>query len=299
MSQHPTMTTPVTGTVTGLELSQTLNAIAAALASNNSGPTAPPVTFPYMWWPDTTSGLLKQRNGADTAWNIIGPLSDLGIRSGSQNVAIAAGAADALTGDFTPDLSDADLVQGMRLYVRAAYVNTTTTPTFQADSSTARTIVKGAGIALEAGDIAGANHWLELMVDNTSGKYVLINPARGQSAAIAKTDKTQTFTAAQISGATALTSGTAWNANAIQHATVNVNGSSFTIANPSAATDCEYIAIFVKYTTSHSIAWGSNFKGVVNISPSATAGKYDNFLFRYDATTGYFMCVGYALDVGA
>jgi len=40
----------------------------AAIASQNSGTTSPATTFPYMLWADTTSGILKQRNAADTAW---------------------------------------------------------------------------------------------------------------------------------------------------------------------------------------------------------------------------------------
>lgn len=45
-----------------------LNLALLALASNNSGPTAPATTFAYMWWPDTTTGILKQRNGGNSAW---------------------------------------------------------------------------------------------------------------------------------------------------------------------------------------------------------------------------------------
>lgn len=38
------------------------------LIKNNSGLTEPTTTFAYMWWADTTSGLLKQRNAANTGW---------------------------------------------------------------------------------------------------------------------------------------------------------------------------------------------------------------------------------------
>ena len=40
----------------------------AALVSNSSGATAPSTTFAYQWWADTTSGWLKQRNAANSAW---------------------------------------------------------------------------------------------------------------------------------------------------------------------------------------------------------------------------------------
>lgn len=39
-----------------------------AIATNNSGATAPATTFAYQWWADTSSGWLKQRNAANSAW---------------------------------------------------------------------------------------------------------------------------------------------------------------------------------------------------------------------------------------
>lgn len=45
-----------------------INAALLAILSQNSGATAPAVTKPFMFWYDTANSLLKQRNGADTAW---------------------------------------------------------------------------------------------------------------------------------------------------------------------------------------------------------------------------------------
>lgn len=45
-----------------------LNLALPAIASNNSGTTAPATTFAYQWWADTTTNILKQRNGANSAW---------------------------------------------------------------------------------------------------------------------------------------------------------------------------------------------------------------------------------------
>ena len=68
---------------------------------------------------------------------------------------------------------------GMSLFVRATSANSTTTPTFSPNGLTATIIVKGAGSALAAGDIAGAGHWVELQYDSTLSKWVLLNPATG------------------------------------------------------------------------------------------------------------------------
>lgn len=105
------------------------------------------------------------------------------------------------------------------------------------------------------------------------------------------------FTAQQNATPSALTSGTAWDTAAKQNGTVNVNGSTFTVANPSNAVAGGFYTLFVTYTTSNTLGWGTAYKGVTSISPSATAGKYDNFVFRYDGTNMH--CVGYRLDTGA
>ncbi len=45
-----------------------LNTLFQAMAELNSGASAPSTTFAYMWWADTTTGILKQRNAANTNW---------------------------------------------------------------------------------------------------------------------------------------------------------------------------------------------------------------------------------------
>ena len=60
---------------TGAAVRSDLNDALAAIVSNNSSATAPATTYSYMWWPDTTTGLLKQRNAANSAWITIGTLS--------------------------------------------------------------------------------------------------------------------------------------------------------------------------------------------------------------------------------
>lgn len=96
-----------------------------------------------------------------------------------ERVAIAAGTVDVITGDFTPDVTTTLLINGYTVFVKALGANATTTPTFQADATTARTIVKGNNLALLAGDIAGSGYWMQLQYDSTLTKWVLLNPANG------------------------------------------------------------------------------------------------------------------------
>ncbi len=52
----------------GAAFRQDLNNALAAIVSNNSGAVEPSTTFAYQFWADTTAGVLKQRNAANSAW---------------------------------------------------------------------------------------------------------------------------------------------------------------------------------------------------------------------------------------
>ena len=92
-------------------------------------------------------------------------------------IAEAQGSADALTAYFTPTLKE--LENGLLVHVRAKEKKTGASPSFNADETGAKTIVKGNNLPLEAADIAGAGHWLEMQYDGALDKWVLQNPAKG------------------------------------------------------------------------------------------------------------------------
>ena len=119
------------------------------------------------------------------------------IQAAFNSSAVAAGTADALTGAFSPAIAALPAAPGtLSVLVRAGSANATTTPTFKADGTTAKTIVKGNNLPLVAGDIAGAGHWLDLQYDATLDKWVLQNPATGitSSLSIASTAEAQAGT---------------------------------------------------------------------------------------------------------
>jgi hypothetical protein len=64
MSQHDMNIANADGATVRADLNNAL----AALVSQSSGATAPSTTFAYMWWADTTTGILKRRNAANSAW---------------------------------------------------------------------------------------------------------------------------------------------------------------------------------------------------------------------------------------
>lgn len=114
----------------------------------------------------------------------------MAMQAAGYRASAAGGTADALTGTFTPAV--ATLTNGMVLYVRAGSANATATPTFTPNGGViaAKTVVKGNNIALVAGDISGAGHWLAAQYDATLDKFVLLNPATGISTVTAASDPT-------------------------------------------------------------------------------------------------------------
>ena len=77
---------------TGAAVRSDLNDVLAAIVSNNSSATAPATTYAYQFWVDTTTGLLKQRNAANSAFVTIGTLA-------STNLGLASLAGATFTGD--------------------------------------------------------------------------------------------------------------------------------------------------------------------------------------------------------
>ena len=77
---------------TGAAVRSDLNGALGAIVTNNSGAVEPTTTYAYMWWPDTTTGLLKQRNAANSGWVTIGTLA-------STNLGLASLAGATFTGD--------------------------------------------------------------------------------------------------------------------------------------------------------------------------------------------------------
>ena len=85
---------------TGAAVRSDLNGALAAIVSNNSSATAPATTYAYQWWADTTTGLLKLRNSANSAWISLFELDGTFIAS---DISLGAGTAAAPSLFFTGD----------------------------------------------------------------------------------------------------------------------------------------------------------------------------------------------------
>lgn len=126
-----------------------LNAVLAAIASNNSGPEEPQPAFAFQWWADTLTGRLKQRNAANNAWisvfdraNHIGPLN--------WAWAVYGGTANAIT--LAPAFARTAYAAGDEFRFRATATNTGAT-TINVGGLGAKAAVTATGVALPAGYI--------------------------------------------------------------------------------------------------------------------------------------------------
>lgn len=92
MAQHDYIISNQSGAAFRADLNNGL----AAIVSQNSGAAQPSTTYAYQWWADTTTGLLKIRNAANSAWITVGTLADA-------NLGLLSLAGGTLTGAVLAD----------------------------------------------------------------------------------------------------------------------------------------------------------------------------------------------------
>lgn len=84
---------------TGPSMRAAINAALQALGSNSSGATEPGTPYPYQFWADTTTGILKQRNASNTAWISLINLSTGGLIDGDKGDIIVSASGATWTID--------------------------------------------------------------------------------------------------------------------------------------------------------------------------------------------------------
>jgi len=85
---------------TGAAVRSDINGALAAIVSQNSNASAPATTYAYMSWADTSAGVMKMRNGANSAWISLYELDGTFLAS---DISLAAGSAAAPSLFFTGD----------------------------------------------------------------------------------------------------------------------------------------------------------------------------------------------------
>lgn len=110
------------------------NLVLQAIATNNSGSTEPSTTFAYQFWADTATSLLKQRNGANTDWIVLGKFTAAGFIPYHLGGPVA-GTTTTFVDDFS-DLQAAidDLTAGGIVDARSVSGNQTLSSTITVDN---------------------------------------------------------------------------------------------------------------------------------------------------------------------
>ena len=141
MAQHDYIIANQSGAATRSDLNNAL----AAIVSQNSGAVQPSTTYAYQWWADTTTGLLKIRNAANSAWITVGTLADA-------NLGLATLASPTFTGNVTINaqgdlrLADSDSSNWVALQAPATVATNLTLTAPAADGTADQSLVTdGAG----------------------------------------------------------------------------------------------------------------------------------------------------------
>jgi hypothetical protein len=131
-------------------------------------------TFPNVSGAVTaTHTELNLLDGATVSTSQINQLNGQGCLI-SEGYATGGGTPDAITADFTPNVS---LTDGLTVLVKSAGPITVTNPTFAPDGLTAKTIYNAKGSALAIGDITSTDQSLLLQYDLTLDGWILLNSA--------------------------------------------------------------------------------------------------------------------------
>jgi hypothetical protein len=145
-----------------------LNNVLQAIVSNNSGTSAPTVTYANMIWYDTTNKLLRMRSEADDAWITLGTLNQV-AGTFAANVALASQAEAQAGTENTKTMTPLRVAQAIG-QANAAPVKTALNASGSAPIYAARAWVnfKGTGtVAIRAsGNVSS-------ITDNGTGDYTV------------------------------------------------------------------------------------------------------------------------------
>jgi hypothetical protein len=185
---------------TGSSVRSDLNDQLAAIVSNNSGATEPATMYAYQWWADTTTGLLKLRNSANSAWielrQLDGEFTTVPVEDGSAGApSIYFKTSGTDTGLYSPGADQVGISTG----------------------GTARVIVDSNGATLNGqGDLrfadSDSSHFIALQAPATITTDVTLTlpSADGTSGQFISTDGSGTLSfATPASGASNLADGSA------------------------------------------------------------------------------------------
>jgi hypothetical protein len=236
---------------TGAAVRSDLNGALGAIATNNSGATEPATTYAYQWWPDTTTGLLKIRNAANSGWVTVGTLASANL--GLLTTTSAASTYLALAGG-------------------------TVTGALEISST---------GSLVFEGSTADGNETTLAVTDPTSDRTITLPDATGT---VPLLGLAQSYTAAQRGAITALTSASTVTPDFSLANNFSLTlGHNATLANPTNLTAGQSGVIFITQdaSTAYTLAFGSywDFSGGAAPTVTSTLSAVDCLVYAVRSST--------------
>ena len=236
---------------TGAAVRSDINGALAAIATNNSGATEPTTTYAFQWWPDTTSGLLKIRNSANSAWVTVGTLA-------STNLGLITS-------------SDA----------------TTTFLAKTGGTVTGALEIGSAGSLVFEGSTADGNETTLAVTDPTADRTITLPDATGT---VPLLSLAQSFSAAQRGTISTLTSASTVTPDFALANNFSITlGHTVTLANPTNLTAGQSGVIFITQdaSTARTMSFGSywDFPGGTAPTVTSTLSAVDALVYAVRSTT--------------
>jgi hypothetical protein len=234
---------------TGAAVRSDLNGVLGAIVTNNSGATEPATTYAYQWWSDETTGLLKIRNAANSAWVTVGTLATTNL--GLLNSTTASSTYLALAGGTVTGALE----------------------------------IGAAGSLVFEGSTADTFETTLAVVDPTADRTITLPNATGT---VPLLSLAQTFTAAQRGTISALTDGATITADFAVANNFSVTlGGNRTLANPSNVTAGQSGCIFLSQdaTGSRTLAYGANWDFAGGTAPTLSTAANAVDLLVYTVRT--------------
>jgi hypothetical protein len=236
---------------TGAAVRSDLNGALAAIATINSGATAPTTTYAFQLWADTTTGLLKIRNAANSAFVTVGTLASTNL--GLLTTTSAASTYLALAGG----------------------------------TITGALEIGSAGSLVFEGSTADGNETTLAVTDPTSDRTITLPDATGT---VPLLGLAQSFSAAQRGTISALTSASTVTPDFALANNFSITlGHTVTLANPTNLTAGQSGVIFITQdaSTARTVSFGSYWDFSNGTAPTVTStlSAVDALVYAVRSTT--------------
>lgn len=217
--------------------------------------------------------------------------------AGTFPIATAGGTVDAITADYSPNVTLSNLTT---VAFVASGANTVTNPTFAPDGLTARTITKNGGQALAIGDIPAAGFVAILEYNSANTRWELANPATKETPWIVATGTADAITATYSPAISAVADGLilsfraaaanttttpTFSPNGLTARTITKKGGTALAAGDIAGNLAEYWVRYNSANTRWELLNPTGVSGIVDLT-TATIDTAADYIAFHDATDG-------------